>query len=73
MFEQKGCSIPKDWSQLAANVVASKYFFGELGKAEREHSVQQLIDRVAGTVAEYIDLTPLDDISLLFNFCKLKA
>jgi len=53
IFEQEGCSLPKEWSQLAANVVASKYFYGELGTPERERSAKQLIDRVAGTIAEW--------------------
>ena len=34
------------WSQLATNVVVSKYFRGPLGTPEREHSVRQLIGRV---------------------------
>lgn len=53
VFEQKQCHIPREWSQLATNVVVSKYFYGELGKEERETSVSQLIDRVAGTIAEW--------------------
>ena len=42
IFQQVDCEIPKAWSQLATNVVASKYFYGELGTAERETSVRQL-------------------------------
>src|SRR5690349_16882158 len=29
IFEQTDCEIPAGWSQLATNVVASKYFYGE--------------------------------------------
>ena len=30
VFEQKDCEIPSTWSQLATNVVANKYFYGEV-------------------------------------------
>ena len=50
VFEQDGVEVPKPWSQLATNVVASKYFRGALGAPEREHSVRQLIDRVVKTL-----------------------
>ena len=46
LFEQPNCEVPKHWSQLAANVVVSKYFYGENGTPERERSVRQLIHRV---------------------------
>ena len=36
LFEQPNCEIPADWSQLATNVVVSKYFYGEIGTPERE-------------------------------------
>ena len=38
------------WSQLATNVVVSKYFRGALGSPEREHSVRQMIGRVVRTI-----------------------
>ncbi|MEO6909082.1 MAG: hypothetical protein ABI210_14455, partial [Abditibacteriaceae bacterium] len=50
VFEQKDCDIPKNWSQLATNVVVSKYFRGALGSPERETSVRQVIGRVADTL-----------------------
>ncbi|MHC4941753.1 MAG: vitamin B12-dependent ribonucleotide reductase [Planctomycetota bacterium] len=53
VFEQKEVSIPTDWSALATNVVVSKYFYGEQNTSERETSVRQLIDRVAGTIADW--------------------
>ncbi len=53
MFEQTDCEIPSTWSQLATNVVASKYFYGELGTKEREHSVRQLVHRVTRTIADW--------------------
>jgi ribonucleoside-diphosphate reductase alpha chain len=53
IFEQRDLEIPADWSQLATNVVASKYFRGHLGSPEREHSVKQLIGRVVGRIGEW--------------------
>src|SRR5271169_512203 len=50
-FEQEGVEFPKSWSQNATNIVAQKYFRGQLGSPERESSVKQMIDRVAGTIA----------------------
>jgi ribonucleoside-diphosphate reductase alpha chain len=53
IFEQRNVEIPKDWSQTATNIVASKYFHGKLGTPERETSVKQLISRVADTIAQW--------------------
>ncbi len=53
LFEQEDCEVPADWSQLATNVVVSKYFYGENGTAEREKSVRQLIHRVTRTIADW--------------------
>ena len=53
VFEQKGVEIPKGWSQLATNVVVSKYFRGQIGTLEREYSVKQLIGRVADKILEW--------------------
>jgi len=53
VFEQTDCEIPASWSQLATNVVVSKYFRGHLGTPERERSVKQLIGRVVGRVTEW--------------------
>ncbi len=50
-FEQRGVEFPKSWSQNATNIVAQKYFRGQLGSAERESSVKQMVGRVAGTIA----------------------
>ena len=55
VFEQTDVEVPKTWSQLATNVVVSKYFRGHIGTAEREHSVRQLIDRVVGRIREWGD------------------
>jgi ribonucleoside-diphosphate reductase alpha chain len=50
VFEQKDVEMPKFWSQMATNVVVSKYFRGHLGTADRESSVRQLIGRVVRTI-----------------------
>jgi len=46
VFEQRDVSFPTDWSQNATNIVAQKYFSGQLGSEDREWSVKQLIGRV---------------------------
>jgi ribonucleoside-diphosphate reductase alpha chain len=54
LFEQRDCEIPAGWSQLATNVVVSKYFYGDPSKSqERERSVRQLIHRVTRTIADW--------------------
>ncbi len=50
-FVQRGVEFPKSWSQNATNIVAQKYFRGQLGSEERENSVKQMIGRVAGTIS----------------------
>ena len=52
-FEQPDVEFPKSWSQNATNIVAQKYFRGQLGSPTREHSVQQMIGRVSGTIADW--------------------
>ena len=49
-FFQPGVEFPKSWSLNATNIVAQKYFRGTLGLPEREHSLRQVIDRVADTI-----------------------
>ena len=51
VFEQTDIEVPSFWSQLATNVVVSKYFRGHVGTPGRERSVKQLIDRVVNTIA----------------------
>jgi ribonucleoside-diphosphate reductase alpha chain len=50
VFEQKDVEMPKFWSQMATNVVVSKYFRGHIGEPDRESSVRQLIGRVVRTI-----------------------
>jgi ribonucleoside-diphosphate reductase alpha chain len=53
VFEQHDVEMPKAWTQLATNVVVSKYFRGPLGTPQRETSVRQLIGRVVGTIRSW--------------------
>ena len=55
VFEQRDVEIPKSWSQTATNIVVSKYFRGQLGSAERETSVRQLIGRVVDTITKWAE------------------
>ena len=52
-FEQRGVEFPATWSQNATNIVAQKYFRGQLDTPGREHSVKQMVGRVAGTIADW--------------------
>src|SRR5712692_6153608 len=53
VFEQTNLEIPKSWSMLATNVVASKYFRGTPGTPERESSVRGLVARVVDTITRW--------------------
>jgi ribonucleoside-diphosphate reductase alpha chain len=57
VFEQRNVEFPASWSQLATNVVTSKYFRGPLGTPQRETSVRQLIGRVVSTIVGWGDET----------------
>jgi ribonucleoside-diphosphate reductase alpha chain len=52
-FEQRGVEFPASWSQNATNIVAQKYFRGQLGTPERESSVRQMIGRVVDTITRW--------------------
>ncbi len=52
-FFQPNVEFPVSWSQNATNIVAQKYFRGTLGTPEREHSLRQVIDRVADTITDW--------------------
>lgn len=59
IFEQPHVEVPVFWSDRAANVVASKYFYGDKDvqgppeKGGRENSVRQLVGRVANAIAQW--------------------
>jgi ribonucleoside-diphosphate reductase alpha chain len=52
-FEQKGVEFPRFWSQTSTNIVAQKYFRGQLGSPEREWSVKQMIGRIVQTIGAW--------------------
>lgn len=52
IFAQDDCEFPSFWSQLATDVVASRYF-APVADGQREHSVRQLIHRVTRTIADW--------------------
>ncbi len=53
VFTQENVEVPASWSQLATNVVVSKYFRGLQGSPQRESSVRQLVSRVADTIRDW--------------------
>jgi ribonucleoside-diphosphate reductase alpha chain len=53
IFEQRGVEVPASWSQMATNIVVSKYFHGPLETGERERSARQLIGRVVDTLTRW--------------------
>src|ERR1044072_2499244 len=52
-FKQENVEFPATWSQNATNIVAQKYFRGQLSSPARERSVKQMIGRVSGTIADW--------------------
>jgi ribonucleoside-diphosphate reductase alpha chain len=50
IFVQPNVRRPEFWSPLALKVVASKYFWGDQAKNERENSVEMIIKRVANYI-----------------------
>ena len=47
IFTQPNVRRPDFWSSLAIKVVASKYFWGDQAKGEREDSIEKLVSRVS--------------------------
>jgi ribonucleoside-diphosphate reductase alpha chain len=50
IFEQNDVEVPAFWSQLATNVVVSKYFKGAVDRPGRESSAREIVDRVVRTL-----------------------
>ncbi|MDO8564028.1 MAG: vitamin B12-dependent ribonucleotide reductase [Nanoarchaeota archaeon] len=50
IFVQPNVRRPEFWSPLALKVVASKYFWGDQAKGERENSIEMIIKRVANYI-----------------------
>ena len=78
IFEQRDVEVPKSWSQMATNVVVSKYFRGGVGTPERERSVRQLVGRVSDTITDWgcqdgYFATPEDAETFRAELCWLLA
>ncbi len=52
-FEQQGVEVPSSWSLNATNILAQKYFRGNLGEQGREYSLKQVVNRIVDTVADW--------------------
>ena len=52
IFTQKAVRKPDFWSTLALKVVASKYFWGDQDKGEREDSAEKLVGRVSRWIGQ---------------------
>ena len=60
IFEQRAVEFPEAFSPLAVNVVASKYFYGDVASGNgspaegaREYSLKQLVHRVTRTITDW--------------------
>ena len=53
VFEQNNIEVPSFWTQTATDIVASKYFRGQLDAPDRETSARQMVDRVAKTIGAW--------------------
>jgi len=52
-FEQHDVEVPKNWGQHPTNILASKYFYGDIAKVEeRENSFRQVGGRIADFIAD---------------------
>jgi ribonucleoside-diphosphate reductase alpha chain len=53
VFRMDNVEVPKSWSQLATDIVVSKYFRkGGVPKTEHETSVKQVVHRIANTIRQ---------------------
>jgi ribonucleoside-diphosphate reductase alpha chain len=50
MFRQENVEFPSFYSQLAVNIIVSKYFRGNLESQSREKTMRQLVSRVVSTI-----------------------
>ena len=54
VFEQEGVEVPAGWSQLATDLVASRYFSGVPGRPGRESSVRDLVRRIVRAITGFV-------------------
>src|SRR5690606_26258528 len=53
VFEQTDVEFPAFWSQNATDIVTQKYFRGQLGHPDREHSLRDVIARIVDTITAW--------------------
>ncbi len=59
IFKQDNIEVPAAFSDLAAKILSSKYFYGDIDNGTdphnggRESSFKQVVDRVAGTITKW--------------------
>lgn len=53
ILHQEEVEVPSFWSQNATNILASKYFRGQVGTPERERSLVQVIERVVNSITDW--------------------
>ena len=53
VFEQTGVEFPAFWSQNATDIVTQKYFRGQIGTDQREHSLRDVVARIVDTVTAW--------------------
>ncbi|MDZ7722391.1 MAG: hypothetical protein U5R06_06080 [candidate division KSB1 bacterium] len=53
VFVREDVQVPKNWSQTALNIVASKYFHTNRGSEEPETSVKEMINRIVITIKKW--------------------
>jgi len=53
ILDMENVEVPAFWSQLATNVVVSKYFRSQSRSGDRETSVKQIIDRVVDVICAW--------------------
>ncbi len=59
IFKQENIEVPAAFSDLAAKILSSKYFYGDIDHGTdpltggRESSFKQVVDRVAGTITKW--------------------
>lgn len=59
IFKQDNIEVPTAFSDLAAKILSSKYFYGDIDNGTdpltggRESSFKQVVDRVAGTITKW--------------------
>ncbi len=75
-FHQDNLEFPSFWSQRASDIVASKYFRGQMNTPSRESSIKQLIGRITETITswgEELDFfaSPANAVTFKHELCHI--